>query len=199
MIRTTLIGGAIFLVPVVFLLYIFAEAYKITSRLAEKLSPLLPFDSIAGLALVNILAILLIFVICFLAGLAAQHSFLARKVEQIESILVEFFPGFAIAKSMASGMAGKESGPEAFLKTVLVTFDDHEAIGFEVERTENRVIVFLPGAPSAWSGNSVSVPPDRVTPLNLPVHKVSGLLRTLGRGTVAAVQKAGVEGQPPRS
>jgi hypothetical protein len=37
------------------------------------------------------------------------------------------------------------------------------------------------------------VPPDRVTELRLPVHQVTGLLRTLGRGTTAAILKANPE------
>ncbi|MCA8884585.1 MAG: hypothetical protein KDA50_12695 [Rhodobacteraceae bacterium] len=187
--RTTLIGGIFFLIPVVFLIYILAKAYQISHQFAGKLAGLMPVDSIAGLAVVNILAVVLIIVVCFLAGLAARLAFFRRHVDKIETVLIEFFPGYAIAKSMASGVAG-QSDVDSLLKTVLVAFDDHEAIGFEVERSDTRVIVFLPGAPSAWSGSSVAVPPDRVTPLRLPVHQASGLLRTLGRGTTAALLPA---------
>lgn len=189
MIRTTLIGGIIFLIPVVFVLYILGHAYQISSGFAAKLAQFLPIDSFGDLAVVNILAVLLIVLVCYLAGLAAHMPFLTRHVEKIEAVLVELFPAFTIAKSMASGVTGHDD-QNALLKTVLVTFDDHETIGFEVERTATRVIVFLPGAPAAWSGQSVAVQIDRVTPLNLPVHQVTGLLRKLGRGTEAAILRA---------
>lgn len=189
MIRTTLIGGAIFLIPVVFLIYILAKAFEMSSKVAEVIARAAPLDGAAGVLLADVLAVLLIFGVCYAAGLAAQRAFFARHVQRIENVLVEFFPGFTIAKSMASGIAGVEE-PGKLLKSVLVAFDDYEAIGFEVERTDTRVMVFLPGAPAAWSGQSVAVAPDRVTDLNLPVHQVTKLMRTLGRGTIAALHQA---------
>lgn len=107
MIRTTLIGGVFFLIPFVFLIYILAKAYQIAHQFAGKLAGLMPVDSIAGLAVVNILAVVLIVLVCFLAGLVAKLAFFSRHVEKIETVLIEFFPGYAIAKSMASGVAGK--------------------------------------------------------------------------------------------
>ncbi|TDL87861.1 hypothetical protein [Meridianimarinicoccus aquatilis] len=186
MIRTTLIGGVLFLIPVVFVLYFLGYAYKLSSAFATKLAQFMPVDTVGELAVVNILAVLLIVLVCFVAGLAAHLPYLTRHVEKIEAILVELFPAFTIAKSMASGVTGQDD-QNALLKTVLIAFDDHEALGFEIERTETRVIVFLPGAPAAWSGQAVAVPIDRVTRLNLPVHQVTGLLRKLGRGTHAAI------------
>jgi uncharacterized membrane protein len=191
MIRTTLIGGAIFLIPVVFVIYILAKASEISSGVAHAIARVAPVDGLAGVLLADALAVLLILAVCYAAGLAARCAFFARHVQRVEALLVEFFPGFTIAKSMASGMAGVDDRA-SLLRTVLVAFDDHEAIGFEVERTAARVIVFLPGAPSAWSGQSVAVPPGRVTALDLPVHKVSKLMRTLGRGAAAALNERAI-------
>ncbi|PWR03918.1 hypothetical protein DKT77_04190 [Meridianimarinicoccus roseus] len=92
---------------------------------------------------------------------------------------------------MASGLAGVDDRA-SLLRTVLVAFDDHKAIGLQVERTAARVIVFLPGAPSAWSGQSVAVPQGRVTALDLPVHPVSKLMRTLGLGAAAALNERAI-------
>jgi uncharacterized membrane protein len=71
---------------------------------------------------------------------------------------------------------------EALLTPVLVTFDDHQMIAFEIERTETYAIVFLPGSPTGWSGSSVVVDLDRIKSLNVPTHQASALLRTMGRG-----------------
>lgn len=189
MIRTTLIGGAIFLIPVVFLIYVLAKAYEMSSKAAEAIARVAPVQGVAGDILADVLAVVLIVAICYGAGLAARRAFFANHMQRVEDLLMTFFPGVTIAKNMASGIAGIED-PGKLLKSVLIAFDDYETIGFEVERTDTRVIVFLPGAPAAWSGQSVAVSPDRVTALNLPVHQVTKLLRTLGRGTIAVLQQA---------
>ena len=64
--------------------------------------------------------------------------------------------------------------------------------GFEVERLgDGRVIVFVPGAPDAWSGALVIMDADRVTPLDLEMRQVARLAKNLGKGTAAAL------GDPP--
>ncbi len=186
MIRTTLIGGAIFLIPVVFLLYVLAKAFEISSKVAEAVARVAPVHGVAGDVLSDVLAVLLIVTICYGAGLAARRAFFAKHMQRIENLMMTFFPGITIAKNMASGIAGVED-PATLMKTVLIAFDDYDCIGFEIERTETQVIVFLPGAPSAWSGQSVIVTPERVTTLRLPVHQVTKNLRALGRGTVASL------------
>jgi uncharacterized membrane protein len=74
------------------------------------------------------------------------------------------------------------------LKTVFVRLDDQAQIAFEVERLpDGRAIVFLPGAPDAWSGSAVVVDADRVTPLDFEMRQVVRLAKNLGKGTAAAL------------
>ena len=83
---------------------------------------------------------------------------------------------------MIGGVADEEDAVSV-LRPVLVRFDDYEQMAFEVERLEDRSVIFLPGSPSAWSGTSLIVDADRVTNLNLPPHQVVSLLRVMGRGS----------------
>ena len=70
------------------------------------------------------------------------------------------------------------------LSPVWVRLDDYEQIAFEVERNDEKVVVFLPGSPSAWSGSSVVVDIERVSDLEIPMYKASKILRRFGRGTL---------------
>ena len=72
------------------------------------------------------------------------------------------------------------------LKTVLVSFDDHQLIAVEVERLDDgRVVVFLPGAPDPWSGSVVLVSPDRVAALPVEIGAMHRALKGIGRGSAA--------------
>lgn len=186
MLRTTLIGGLIFLVPVIFVLFVLSQAYQYSLILARLISRVIQLETIAGVVLAEILAILLILGLCFVAGLIAKLAYLRRNVDRLDGVLLDLIPGYAIVKSTLHGVAQGESGL-ATLKPVLVRLDDFEQIAFEVERSETRVTVFLPGAPSTWAGTVGQFEPERVRPINLPLHQVIKVQRLLGRGSAAAL------------
>lgn len=186
MIRKTILGGIFFLIPVAFLALLLGKAFEIALLVAEPIGTLFPPEDIAGVALANILAIILLLVICFLAGLAANLEFISKRIKRVDGLLLQIIPGYSIAKSVLSGVT-KQSDFDNLITPVLVQFDDHQAVAFEIERMPTKVVVFLPGAPAAWSGVTVVVDIDRVMPLDLPTHQVTALLRMLGRGTQAAL------------
>lgn len=179
--KTTILGGAIFLVPLAFLAVVLTKAYEVSMLLARPLDGLIPVESVGGIALANIIAIVLILAICFAAGLVAKSEAVSKRVGRLDSILIEIIPGYAVAKGIVGGVAKKDDAASV-LRPVLVQFDDYEQIAFEVERMGDRCVIFLPGSPSAWSGASVIVDAARVTALDLPPHQVASLLRVMGRG-----------------
>jgi len=70
---TTVIGGAVFLVPLMVLIFVFGKAIGYMMLIAEPLADWLPVDTIGGVALANLLAILAVIVVSFIAGLIARH------------------------------------------------------------------------------------------------------------------------------
>lgn len=188
--RATLIGGALFLIPLVFIGIVLGKAYEYSMKVAGPIGRLLQIESVGGLALVELLAMVLIVVVCLCAGLLARAQFIRHRVDRLDAILIELIPGYSIAKSMVAGM-DKEGGAAGALKPVLARFDDYSQIAFEVERLGDTVVIFLPGAPGAWSGSSLVVEAGRITPLDIPPHQVAGLMRVLGRGSAALVTRSG--------
>jgi uncharacterized membrane protein len=67
---------------------------------------------------------------------------------------------------------------------VLVTFDDHARIGFEIERTAggDMATIYLPGAPDPWTGHVVQVRAERIKLLGLNFHEAVALCEQMGRG-----------------
>ncbi|MDK3073345.1 hypothetical protein QO034_09510 [Sedimentitalea sp. JM2-8] len=180
--KTTILGGLLFLAPLVVLIFILSKAFEFSRTLAVPLGRVFPMDRIAGVALSDILAVGLILFVSYLAGLVARGKVLAKPVARIERVLISVVPGYAVLKSTLAGLMG-DTSVESLLQPVLIRLDDVHQIAFEVERLDDRSVVFLPGAPSAWSGTSVIVDSKRVTYLSVPPHQVTGLLRVLGRGT----------------
>lgn len=180
--KSTVLGGVLFLVPVVFLAIILTKAFELSMLLAKPAEKFLPLDRMAGVALIDVLAVTIILIVCFFAGLVARRGRLFGHMTRLDDFLIDILPGYAVTKGIIGGLADEESAA-SILQPVLVRFDDYEQMAFEVERLEDRVVLFLPGSPSAWSGASLIVAADRVTKLNLPPHQVVSLLRVMGRGS----------------
>ena len=77
------------------------------------------------------------------------------------------------------------------LKPVLATFDDHQLIAFDMERlADGRAVLYLPGAPDAWSGSVVLVSTERIEALDIDPSDLARSLQGLGRGTAALLSAA---------
>ncbi len=181
--KTTILGGLLFLVPLAFLTIVLGKAFQLSTMVAEPLDKIIPIHSLAGIAFINVLAVLLIVVVCFLAGLAAQRGWMSSRVQQLDGLLIDAIPGYAVAKGMIGSVANEEE-IAAVLAPVLVRFDDYDQIAFEIEHDEERSVIFLPGSPSTWSGSTVVVDRARVHTLNIQTHQAVKLMRVLGRGTL---------------
>ena len=187
--KTTILGGVLFLVPLAVLSIILGKAFQFSMLVAEPLDTIIPVNSVAGIAFVNFLAIAVIVLICYLSGLAARGGVFSSQVGKLDGFLIDVMPGYAVAKGMLGSVAD-EDDIASILTPVLVRFDDYRQIAFELERDEHSATLFLPGSPSAWSGTAVMVDLERVQPLNLPAHKTVKLLRVLGRGSLELNEKA---------
>ena len=186
--KTTILGGVLFLVPIAVIAVILGKVFQISMMIVEPLDRIIPIDSFAGIAFVNVLAIVLILLVCFLGGLLARYGWLAERIGKVDGLLIDLMPGYAVAKGVIGSVA-KEDDITALLKAVVVRFDDYDQIAFEIERDATKAVIFLPGSPSTWTGATVVVDLDRVTEMNMPTHKTMKLMRLLGRGSLSAIDQ----------
>jgi uncharacterized membrane protein len=187
--KTTILGGLFFLLPFAVVVFLIGELAVLVVPVAKKIQEFIPGTNIFGfISLATVLAIVLLVVLCYLAGLVARRSFASKFSGKIEKYLLLLFPRYAILKDqMASNIGGDASRPQ--LAPVLVALDDVARIGFEVERTVGLVTVYLPGSPDTWQGHIVQVAAERTTPLAADFGQVVGVCETLGRGAAAAAAK----------
>ena len=184
-IKTTAIGGFLFLIPIVVLAVILKKAYSIMMLVAVPLDRLIPVETLGGVALANILAVLCIVVACFLAGLVAKSKLGKATFNLIDAKLLLFFPGYSYLKSLTSSFTDERDEGKV-LKPIIAKLDDQSQLAFEVEHADDgTVVVYVPGAPDSRSGNVVYLTPDRVERLDITFGEVTKSLRQFGRGSVA--------------
>lgn len=181
-IRTTVLGGLIFLVPFAIVAAVFGKVFEVMHRIAAPLSRWLPVEHVGGIAIVPVVTVLLMILVCYLAGVLATRGRARRLYTRIDETLLNVLPRYTFIKAMAQGL--DSSSIEATLSPVIVQFDDLAQVAFEVERDEERVVVFLPGSPDPWSGSTAIVTVDRVRRVRAPFPQVVRSVRLIGRGTV---------------
>lgn len=179
-VRSTLIGGVIFLLPLIVIGFLVGQAAPVFMTVVNTVAEYLPGESWWTYASVFVAALAIVIIACLLAGLAARLSFSRALAERFEKNLTMLFPRYAIFKDQLAGNLGGEYAEDR-LKPVMVPYLTGERIGFEIERDETRVTVYLPGSPDPWTGTVVFFPPTDVTHFNAPTQDLLSVFEKLGR------------------
>jgi uncharacterized membrane protein len=178
---TTAIGGVIFLLPLIVIGALLGQVAQIVWSVYGVLGEFIPVKTPQGITLLVGLAIAIVVLACFFAGLAARRSLAKRFSQTIEKNLLMIFPRYAIFKYQMEGSIGGQQ-VEPRLKPVLVTFHDASRIAFEVERNDDQLVtIYLPGSPDPWSGSVIYLKPEQVEPLEIEYSDAITTFEQLGR------------------
>ena len=192
-IKTTVIGGVFFLIPLTLIVVLADKLVSFMRDAADRLAGSLPVETAIGTVLLIVLALLLIVGVCFLGGLIAQGPFFKKIRNSLDAALSAISPSFSFIQAFGNNLQNSEQYAEGFIP-VLVQFDDYSQIAFEIEREPGgKVALYLPGAPSPWSGTVAYVDPQRVRPLSMTIREALTNIRMLGSGSVAYARRAKAE------
>lgn len=182
LIGTTVLGGLLFLVPLVLVVVLLGKAFDILKTVAKPLSKSLPYEYFGSMAPVVVITILLMFVLSFIVGLFARSKKGRLLQSKVEAVLLNVLPGYAWVKGMTGDIRDDEA--EELLKPVVIKFDEMWQIAFEVDRMENGMVtVYLPAAPNAREGSVAFVEPERVEAISAGLQAVVKSYKMLGRGS----------------
>jgi uncharacterized membrane protein len=186
--KTTVLGGAVFLVPVTILAYLGVKAFGAAHGLLEPLMRHFPDLRVLGVAVGSLVTLGALLAVCFAAGLIAR-TVAARGLKRwAEDKLLSRIPGYTMLRSIAHGALGHAAHDD--LHSALIHTGDGWQIGFVAETlTDGRKVVFIPEAPEALSGSLLVVAADRVAPLAVPVPDALQVLKRYGAGTAALLTK----------
>jgi uncharacterized membrane protein len=184
--KTSIVGGLIFMVPLVILVVVGAKAEGLVRRLARPLDEWLPMHTIWGVAVADTVAIVAVVLACFLGGMLARVSFADRFVKKAESGVLWRIPGYSFIKALTDSLDGHAH--ESSMRPVLVHFDDYSQLAFEIDRlADGRRVIYIPSAPDPRAGAVLLMDAERVEAVAMTFVGATRSLRALGRGMGAAL------------
>jgi len=187
-IKATLVGGVLFLLPLVVLLVILTHAMNFASKVAEPVLKALP-DGMLGKGFLPVAAVLMLIFVSFAAGLLARTRSGKGVIGWFEGSILGGIPQYQIAKSVAEGLAHVDNAKS--VSPILVSVEGGWQLGYHIETLENGwSTVLLPQAPSPMSGNVMYMPADRIRQLDITMAQAMSVVKRLGVGSVGVLRGA---------
>lgn len=189
-VKATVVGGLLFLLPAALVVLILGHAMRLAMHVAQPVSHFLGLDrqgSFGGIGAATALAILVLVIVSFAAGIFARTRMGRKLTRWAENSLLGGLPQYQMFKSMAEGFARLDVSND--LKPVLVNIEDGWQIGYQVEALDGGwIAVFLPQAPNPMSGNVMYFPAERVRLLAITMVQAMTLVRRIGIGSGEALR-----------
>ena len=165
--------------PLALLIILVGKIYGIARSIVQPIAMKISFHTIAGVEVSRLLALILILLGCFLAGLFARTDIAKRMVKWVEDNILVYIPGYAFLKSIGEDMAGLKS--ENLQRPVLAWIEESWQIGFLVEKLDNDFLaVYVPGVPSPRSGTMYFLKSERVRKLDITPAEANAIIRKIG-------------------
>ena len=129
----------------------------------------------------QILSLLMVFILCFLVGIAVSTSMGRLAWERMEHALFQKIPGYALFRSLTQQMAG--STQETAWKPALAEIEEALVPAFIIEKLEDgSFTVFVPSVPTPLAGAVYVLAANRVHPINVPFSQALKAVSQWGTG-----------------
>jgi len=185
--KTTLVGGLMFLVPVVLLAVLLRYAMQLADKVAKPIAALLPVSQVGGVAVTTVIAVSILVLIAFLAGLLSRTPVGRRITHWFEESILGGLPQYRMVKSLADGLTQIES--DDGIQPVLMRGDEGWMLGYQMEELPGGWrVVFLPASPTPMSGNVLYVEAAKVRALDITMREAMQLVKRLGIGSASALR-----------
>jgi uncharacterized membrane protein len=175
--KTTLIGGVLIVLPAYITLLLLFKVVKGVIELAHPVTAQLP----VGLEFRGVIAVGILILVCFVAGLILRTGPGLRTKNAIERNLLERIPGYALIRGLAARLAGRHED-ETFA-VALVDLEDALVPAFVVEtHDDGSFTVFVPSVPTPAAGAIYILPKERVHLVDVPFTKAASVISKWGSG-----------------
>jgi uncharacterized membrane protein len=197
-IKTTIIGGLLFLIPLVLVLVVIGKAYAVVNKIVAPIAAHLPFGGKDPGLVAAWIAIGVLLLVAFLAGLVARTRFGQRVRRGIENVVLKKIPGYTLLKSMTDNPV--DSADER-MQVALANIDDAWLLAFIMEELEDgRLTVFVPSAPTPVAGSLYYLQEEQVRRLkDVAVRDAVACIMQLGVGSRKLLGQAGLAGSRPQA
>src|SRR5512136_2596300 len=125
--KTTLIGGVLVILPIYIILLLLFKTVAGVAALVSPITAQLP----AALQFREVIAVVVLIFVCFVAGLLLRTGPGLRTKNAVELNVLDRIPGYGLIRGLAARVAGKKEG-ETFA-VALVGFEDALVPAFVIE------------------------------------------------------------------
>ena len=189
MLGSMVVGGLLFLLPLVLVALLLGHAIRLAGKVAKPITDTLQVDAVIGSGGEEALAIVMLVAVSILAGLFARTKVGRTMMRWAESSVLGGLPQYQMVKSMAEGLAQVEGADGA--RPALINIEEAWQLGYVLEPLGNGwVAVFLPQAPTPLSGNAMYMPEERVRPLTITMVQAMAIVKRMGLGSTEILGRA---------
>jgi uncharacterized membrane protein len=180
-------GGVLFVLPLAFVMMLIEETVEVLSIVSVPMANLIPVESVGGVAMATIVALVMALLLCFLVGLIIRTRFGNNATEYIDKKFLSKIPGYGSFKSLSRQFAGAEA-EDAYIPAVITMGEDTYALGFIIEELDDGYCtVMVPGVPSPTSGMLRYLKKEKVRRLDVPISMVFEAITYWGEGSGALI------------
>ncbi len=185
------LAGLLLLVPAYLSFLLLQKVMRSLASLVRPIATLLP----DWLPAETVLSLLLVWLTCFLVGVAVCTRAGQRVLKTAEQSLFERLPGYALFRSLTQQLTGGRE--EHVWKPAMVVIEDALVPAFIIEEFDDgRFTVFVPSAPTPVSGSVYVLTGDRVHPLDVPLTRAIKTIAQWGSGSKDLVAALGNRERP---
>jgi uncharacterized membrane protein len=175
--KTTLIGGLLVVLPIYLSILLMAKSLSAIVALLSPVTAAIP----AGVQFRQLIAIMIVLAVCFLAGIVVRTGPGLRAKNMLERSVLEKIPGYALVRGLTERVSGDER--EGAFRPALVEIEEALAPGFIIEELEDgRYTVLVPSVPTPAAGSLLIMARDRVHPLDVPFTQAVKVISKWGAG-----------------
>jgi uncharacterized membrane protein len=175
--KTTLIGGLLVVLPIYLSILLVARSLSAIVALLSPVTAAIP----AGVQFRQLIAILVMLVVCFVAGIVVRTGPGLRAKNTFERSVLEKIPGYALVRGLTERVSGDER--EGAFRPALVEIEEALAPGFIIEELDDgRYTVLVPSVPTPAAGSLLILARERVHPLDVPFTQAVKVISKWGAG-----------------
>jgi len=175
--KTTLIGGVLIVLPIYVSLLLLAKAAKGLLALLSPITAWIP----ASVESREIVAVLVLAAVCFVAGAIARTGPGLRAKKAFERAVLERLPGYALLRGLAARFTGQGDG--STFAPALVEIEEALVPALIIEELEDgSYTVLVPSVPTPMAGALYILPRERVHRVDVPLTTALKVFSKWGTG-----------------
>ncbi|MBL1213933.1 MAG: DUF502 domain-containing protein [Ignavibacteriae bacterium] len=190
-IKTTFIGGALVVLPLVILISVFSWLYEFISDKVKPLTFLLSETVQRQEILASAIALIIILFTFFIVGLIVKTRFGQFSFEYLENKFLFRIPLYKIIKDTTLQLLGSNKNLFKGVALVNIFGSETRMTAFITEEHDNgSYTVFVPSGPAPTAGFIYHVAKENVEKINYPTDKAMKTIFSLGSGSKELFQNA---------